>query len=189
MDAGMIAGFRQIGGPSVFQEIGHTLGGRHLASAAMLLGSLLQLLLIGDAGQDAMFGMKGPDVLRFHGDHQAAVGKGGVSTRQAHAIDHDLIVFRGRRNDKPSRTHAEGMDAAFFYLGGQPITGRRKQIGTSGLRIEVVLKSVDEGLRVLDPDADRKGFGFQMNVMCLKHPVDVPGRMTRCQDDAIGLQG
>ena len=52
----------------------------------------------------------------------------------------------------------------------------------------MILQAVDKGLRVLDADADGKGFRLEADATGLKNPVDIAGRVAGREDDRPSLE-
>ena len=139
-----------------------------------------------EAGQRRVFVTGGQHVLRLHPDHQTRVGEGGVATREAHAVEHDLSRFGGRGYDPPAGAHAKREHAFPAETAGQ-LVGRGGQTGMAGAR--PVLHLVDPWLRVFDAHADREGLGFERHVFLEQHAVDVAGGVPGGQYDSRGFDG
>lgn len=69
------------------------------------------MLLEGDSGKKAVFFFKFLGIFRLHRHDHAAIGKGRVPLREAHAIDDDFVIFGRRRDDESSGAHAKGVNS------------------------------------------------------------------------------
>ena len=126
------------------------------------------------------------EILGLDGGNHSGVGKRRVAPREAHAVDHHLVVFRGGRDDPAARAHAERVHSAVANLGGEAVAGGGQQARTAGTGREVVLRAVDERLGVLDAEPDREGFLFQQDVFRGEQPVDVPCGVPGGEDHGVG---
>lgn len=151
--------------------------------SAGFLGGGFDLFLEGYSGKDAVFGQEGRGVFEMHGDNDSTVSEGRISFGQAHSIDDNLVVFRGRRNDESARTQAKRIDSAMFDFGRQFVAGRGQAFRSFSVFETVILQAVYPRLRMLDADAPSERLGQQGNPFAVQEPINVSCGMSGGQDD------
>ena len=122
-------------------------------------------------------------IARFNLHHHARIGPFRVTGGVGHAVQHDGAVLRGGRNQNTAGTHAEGEDAAAFHLLDERVFGGRHE----RLILAVIADLVDEPLRVLHADTQRKTFGFHRPALALENLVDISGGMSGRENHFRGL--
>ena len=107
-------------------------------------------------------------------DDHAAVGVARVAPRRAHPVhDHRAGLGHGG-HDEAARTHAEGEHRARAATVHELVRGAR-QVRVPGE--SAILYAIDQGLRVLDPEAQRKGLRFDRVALLEQHGIDVARRV------------
>ena len=124
-------------------------------------------------------------ILRFHGHHKAAVGKGGIAAGKRHAIHHHFIILCGGGHNKTTRAHAERVHTAVLNLGGQGIAGSRQPLRALLTGAQVVLRGINEALRVLNTHTHSKGLALQAHTFIMQHAVHISGAVASGQNDGI----
>lgn len=134
---------------------------------------------------DAVLGNEVRDILRLDSGDQAGIGERRIAAGERHAVDDDLFVGGRCRNDPTTRTHAERMHTAILNLGREPVTCGGQQIGTRLSFGNVILLAIDERLRVLNAETDRKRLVLHQNAFTRQELIDVPRRMARGENRRI----
>ena len=177
----MVAGRRQLARKPTPHQVCEALRRRDETTAPRRIRRGLERGLISDPGErvgriEARVDQLGGADL---GD-QARVGEAAVTRAGAHAVD-DLHAGVGRgRDDEAPGAHAEREHRAAGGLLDEAIGG-----GAEG-RVPgeaAVLQAVDQGLRVLDADAEREGLEGQADPGGLQPALDVAGGVSGSDDD------
>jgi len=155
---------------------------RHESSPAGLEGSSLQVLEEPHASQSSIAWI----VLRVQRHDQPGVPESPASPAAAHSIGHDPAGGLRRRHDHASGAHAEAVHGAWLVVAGfeHDAIGRSGQISPPVLAVE---PSIERGLLVLDPNADRCRLGLQRNAGIPQGAERVPSMVPSRKDDGIGL--
>ena len=161
-------------------EIGDALGGSHLPVAPLAAGQLLELLLEVQAGERAPLRLEAGEIREAHLRDEPRIGIGRGAAAGRHTVHDRLGRLGHRRNDEAARAHAEGVDAAAGLLADERVGGGGEVFAALGA---VVLDAVDESLRVLDADPHGERFGLESDALGVEQPVNIAGRVARCQDD------
>jgi hypothetical protein len=156
-DAGQVAASGEILRRATDDEVVESLRRRRLPLPAGAPRGLLGRLLVGDTRQR---------IARREGsarlDDDPRVGERVVALARAPAVGHDL-ARRGRAwRDDAARAHAERVDAEAFYLVHEAVA-RRGQERVANTR--VVLRLIDDRLRVLDAHAEREVLAFDADAL------------------------
>ena len=168
-------------GRAADKEVAQPLTWRRIIAAARLESTLLPFALEGDAGE----GMTGIIALGINADDQTRV-RIELGTRiLTHTVRDDAAGFGRRRNDTAARTHAEAVDGAPVGTMMRQRISRSPQVGMLGASAEP--GAVDPGLRVLDPHADRKRLGLDMDAAVVQHLECVARTMPDREHDVGGL--
>ena len=174
-DARHVGAARQRSGRFSGYEVGQPLRRGDLPVADLPVGQLFELLLETQPGQFPVFGPQVFEVGKADFGDDARIGEYRVAARRRHAVDDRLSGARHGRHDKTSRTHAERVDAPSADLADQRVRGGGQVFAAFG---QVVLRAVDQLLRMFGPDAHRERFGFDPYSPAVQDFVDVARRVS-----------
>ena len=125
-----------------------------------------------------------PQLCLADSGHNGRISPGRIPPGSRHAVHHLLFLSGSRRNDYPAGTHAKGIHAPPFDVGDKTIFCCR-QIFSSSCR-RMILYAIDQVLGMLHSQPHRKIFRNHKHRTLVKHPVNIPGGMSRCQNHIVG---
>lgn len=176
---GAIVFFRG-GGGFTFEEVVSGLDGGVVIAAGDFEGDAFVFALEFHSGEWVC----AAEFFGLQGDHQSAVGVGGVVSRFAHSIGAEHTWFGDAGDDDASGAHAEGVEVSFVRGGGQGVVGGAEEIEVAVFAVFVM---VDLFLRVFDADAELERFLNEGDALFIERFVGVAGAVTDAEDDLVGF--